>query len=67
MAHHQYALFGDFVTEIESGAQVSSVTRLWGQFDPGADFAQLPGDETRDLVEPGLFARLGLAFNQFTD
>src|SRR5262249_44160266 len=64
MANHQYSFFRSIVIEIESGAQVSSVTRLWDQFDPGADFAQLPGDEARDLVEPGLFARLGLAFNQ---
>ena len=64
MTHHQNALLRPVVTEIKSGAQVSSVSFLRYQFDLAADFAQLPGDEARDLIEPRLFARLGLTFDQ---
>jgi hypothetical protein len=53
------------VIEIESGAQVSSVSSLRDQFNPAPDFAQLPGDEIRNFIEPRLFARSGLTLDQF--
>src|SRR5262245_31550486 len=64
MTHHQNAPPRPVVTEIESGAQVSSVSGLRGQFNLAADFAQLRGDEASNLIEPRLFARLGLALDQ---
>src|SRR5262245_38378814 len=64
MTHHQNAPPRPAVTEVESGAQVSSVSGLRDQFDLAADFAQLRGDEARNLIEPRLFARLGLELDQ---